>query len=167
MSSATAPAPGLVKLVRKSISGARVVVDVVVYGPEPDLALSGFAFGVRIGDRSLVQFVPQASYAQNALIAGDAQTIATDVDGRTDPSVVRVDVEKQGAGAGNGIAGTSAVVIELSFDVQGSGATSLTLVGLGADPPRAFNAARTPIAAVVFDDASASIRGVTSGGGGY
>lgn len=163
--STTGPAPGLVKLVPKSRSGSRVVIDVLIYGPEPALDLYGFRFGIRIGDAGLVRLAAQASYPQTALLAGDGQSIAVDVDGASDPSLVQVDVEKQGGGTGNGIAGASAVVIELPFDLQGTGATALTLVGLGANPPQALDSNLAPIAAVTFDAAAASVRGVSTGGG--
>jgi hypothetical protein len=165
--SATPPAPGLVKLVEKGRSGARVVVDVVIFGPEPALDLTAFRFGVKIGDSGLVKFVPQGSYTQNALVADAGQTIAIDVDGASDPSLVAVTVGKNGGGAGNGIAGDSAVVIELSFEVQGSGMTTLTLGGLGNTPPEAVDSTRARIPAVTFDAASAGVTGVTTGGGGY
>lgn len=165
--SMTAPAPGLVKIVPHAGSGARVVLDVVIFGPEPGLDLSGFAFGVSIGDPALVRFVPSMDYLQTALMPGAGQTVAIDVDGNSEPSVVRVDVTKQGGGAGNGIVGNSAIAIELAFEVQGAGATTLSLVGLGGNPPRAISSTGATIGAVNFDAASASIRGVTTGGGGY
>jgi len=165
--SATAPAPGLVKIVPKATSGSRAVVDVVIFGAEPALDLLGFEFGVKIGDTNLVRFVPQTDYIQTALIPDAGQTIETSVDGATDPSVVRVEVTKNGGGAGNGVAAGSSVVIELAFDVQGSGATTLSIVGLGAAAPVALNSRRDPIAAVRFDAASGGLRGVTTGGGGY
>jgi hypothetical protein len=165
--SSTAPAPGLVKLEQKARSGSRVIVDVLVYGPEPALDLFGFKFGIRIGDSGLVKLVPQPSYAQTALLADAGQTIAIDVDGSSDASLVQVVIAKEGGGAGNGIAAVSAVVLELSFDVQGSGATTLTLAGLGNELPQAVDSTRASIAAVSFDAAGASVRGVTTGGSGY
>jgi hypothetical protein len=167
MASTTAPNPGVVKLVEKARSGARVVVDVVLFGPGPGLDLTAFRFGIRIGDPSLVRFVPQLSYTQNALIADAGQAIAIGVDGESDPSLVQLDIAKVGGGAGNGIAGTSAVVIELAFDVQRAGTSTLTLVGVGNTPPEAVDSARAPIAGVIFDAANASVIGVTTGGGGY
>jgi hypothetical protein len=163
--SATPAAPGLVKLEERSRSGSRMVVDVVLFGPDQALDLNAFRFGIRNGNTDLVRFAPQTTYAQTALIADAGQTIAADVDGASDPSLVRVQVEKQGGGAGNGVAGDSAVVIELTFDVRGSGATTLTLVGLGADPAQAFDSQRAAIRAVTFDAASATVRAVTTGGG--
>lgn len=165
--SATPAAPGLVKLIERSRSGSTVVVDVVIFGPEPALDLLAFQFGIEIGDASVVRLVPQATYTQTALVAGDGQTISTDVDSVTDPSLVQIEVAKDGGGAGNGFAAASAVVIELTFEIQGSGSTTLTLVGLGQNPPRALDSTRTPIAAVTFDAASAGVTSVTSGGGIY
>jgi hypothetical protein len=164
--SATAPAPGLVKLVERSHSGSRVLVDVLLYGPEPGLDLFAFKFGIMIGNDNLVRLVAQTDYSQTALVAGDGQSIAINVDAASDPSLVQVDVGKN-AGAGNAIAVPSAVVLELSFDVQAAGTTTLTLVGLGGEPPHAVDSAGATIAAVHFDAASATVRGVSSGGSGY
>lgn len=164
--SATVPAPGLVKLAQGSSAGSRLVVDVVLHGPEPALDLLGFRFGVKIDDPTVVRFSPQATYAQTALVAGAGQTIAMRVDG-SDPAVVLVEVEKDGGGTGNGLAGGSAIVVALPFDVLRAGVTGLTLVGVGAGEPQAFDSRRAPIAAVTFDSASASVMGVTTGGGGY
>ena len=164
--SATAPAPGLVKLVERSRSGSRVLVDVLLYGPDPGLDLFAFEFGIMSGNDNLVRLVPQSTYNQTALVAGDGQSISINVDAASDPLLVQVDVKKNG-GAGNAVAAPSAVVIELSFDVQAAGTTRLTFVGLGGEPPRAVDSAGAPIAAVHFDAASASVTGVSSGGSGY
>jgi hypothetical protein len=166
-SSTTAPAPGLVKLVEKSRSGSRVVVDVLLFGPETSLDLIAFQFGIKNGNSDLVTFVAQSTYTQTALVTEAGQTISIDVDGASDPSLVKVNLEKRGGGAGNGIAPASAVVIELAFDVRGAGATTLTLAGLGNNLPQALDSTRIPIAAVSFDAASAGVTGVTTGGGGY
>jgi hypothetical protein len=164
--SATAPAPGLVKLVERSRSGSRVLVDVLLYGPDPGLDLFAFKFGIMSGNDNVVRLVPQSTYKQTALVAGDGQSISINVDAASRPSLVQVDVGKNG-GAGNPVNVGSAVVIEVSFDVQAAGTTTLTLVGLGGEPPRAVDSTGTPIAAVHFDAASASVAGVSSGGGGY
>jgi len=163
--SRTAPAPGLVKLEESSRSGSRVAVDVRLYGPGPDLDLFGFRFGIRIGNTSLVNLVPQTTYTQTALVADDGQTIAIDVNGVEDPGFVQVNIETQGGGAGDGFEAASVVVIRLVFDVHGSGSTTLTLTGLGLNPPLAIASTRAPIAPVTFDAASASVSGVTTGGG--
>jgi hypothetical protein len=163
--STTAPAPGLIKLVERTRSGSRVAVDVILFGPEPALDLFAFKFAIKIGDSDLVGLVAQSSHTQTALVSDAGQTILIDVDGTADPSLVQVDVEKQGGGAGNGFAAASAVVIELTFEVRGSGATSLTLTGVGNDPPQAVDSSRAPIGEVAFDGASATVRGVTTGGG--
>jgi len=164
--SATAPTPGLVKLVERSRSGSRVLVDVLLYGPDPGLDLFAFQFGIMSGNDNLVRLVPQSTYSQTALVADDGQSISIDVDAASDPSLIQVEVGKTG-GAGNAVAAASAVVIEVSFDVQAAGATTLTFVGLGGEPPRAVDSAGDPIAAVHFDAASSSVMGVSSGGSGY
>jgi hypothetical protein len=165
--SATATNPGTVKLVQKSKSGARVIVDVVIYGPDAGLDLYAFKFDVKIGDTSIVKFVPQAAYMQSALTAGMGQTISVNVDDSVaDPSLVKCSIQKMGGGTGNGIAGASAVVIELAFDAKMSGGTTLTLIGEGANPPQALDSTNAPIAGVSFDIASAGVKGVSTGGGG-
>jgi len=164
--SATAPAPGLVKLVERSRSGSRVVVDVLLFGPEPGLDLFAFRFGIMIGNDNLVRLVPQSTYSQTALVAANGQSISIDVDAASDPSLVQIDLGKN-VGAGNTVPAPSAVVLEVSFDVQAAGTTTLTLVGLGGEPPRAIDSTNTTIAAVRFDAASATVIGVSSGGGGY
>src|SRR5262249_52266917 len=148
-------------------SNATVVLDVLIYGPEPGLDLSGFAFGIAVGDPSLARFVSESSYVQTAIMPGAGQTVGLDVDGTSNPALVQVRIDEQGGGAGNGIAGASAVVIELAFQVQRAGATTLTLVGLDGSPAKAINSTRGAIVAVTFDGASAGIQGVTTGGGGY
>jgi hypothetical protein len=165
--SATAAAPGLVKLVERSHSGTHVVVDAVLFGPEPNLDLMAFQFGIKISNTNVVRFVPQSTYTQTALIAGAGQTVAVAVDGASDPSLVQVTVEKDGGGAGNGVGGTSAIVIELTFEVQGSGSSTVTLSGIGGNPPKAVDSHIAQIGAVTFDVASANVMGVMTGGGGY
>ena len=80
-------------------SGSRVLVHVILFGPEQDLDLFAFRFGIEIGNSNLVSLVPQSSYVQTTLTADAGQTIAIDVNA-SDPSVVKVNVEKVGGGAG-------------------------------------------------------------------
>ena len=164
--SATPQTPGLVKLVSGGGSGSRVLVHVQLFGPEQNLDLFAFQFGVAIGNPNLVRLVAQSSYVQTALTAEAGQTIAVDVDGASNPAIVGVDVGKQGGGTGNGITAAATVVVDLTFEVQGAGTTTLTLVGLGGNPPKALNSNLAAIGAVTFDPASAGISGVTTGGGG-
>lgn len=164
--SATPPAPGLVKLVQKSRSGSRVVIDVVIFGPEPGLDLFDFQFGIAIGNSDVLRFVTQQSYTQTALVAGAGQAIAIDVNA-SDPSLVEIDVHKTGGGAGNGFATASAVVIELAFDARTAGTSTLSFSDIGGQAPRALDSALAPIGAVTFDAQSATVTGVTTGGGGY
>jgi hypothetical protein len=163
--STTPQAPGLVKLVSGGGSGSRVLVHVLLFGPEQNLDLFAFRFGVAIGNPNLVRLVPQSSYVQTTLIAEAGQTIAVDVDDASNPSIVQVDVAKQGGGTGNGTSAAATAVIDLTFEVQGAGTTTLTLVGLGGTPPKALDSNQAAIGAVTFDVASAGISGVTNGGG--
>ena len=165
--SQTPSAPGLVQLAQSSISGTQVQVDVLLHGPEPGLDLNAFRFAVKISDPSTVRFVPQASYAQSALVAGAGQSILIDVDGASDPSLVIVQMRKAGGGAGNGFTSPAAVVLRLTFEVLGSGGATLSFAGVGAFPAQALDSTGQPIDAVRFDAAGASIAGVRSGGGGY
>ena len=166
--SPTPEAPGLVKLVQSGGgTGDRLVLDVLLFGPERTLDLFAFRFGVKIGNPTLVRFIRQSAYDQTALTAAAGQTIAIDVDGTSDPSLVQVTVEKLGGGAGNGVAAAAAEVIQLSFDAQGTGDTTLTLVGLGASPPQALDSSQAPIVAVSFDAVSARVTVETTGGSGY
>ena len=164
--SSTPATPGVIKLVQSSVSGTRVVLDVLLFGPEPALDLYASRFGIRIADPSMVRFVPQATYVQSALVASDGQTILIDVDG-SDPSLVVVETAKQGGGAGNGFTSPAAVVIELSFDILGTGGTTLSFSGVDGNPPQALDSARQPLQGVRFDTLGASIAAVRTGGGGY
>jgi hypothetical protein len=162
----TPPAPGVVKLVQKSRSGSRVVIDVVIFGPEPGLDLFDFQFGIAIGNSDVLRFVTQQSYTQTALVAGAGQTIVTEVSA-ADPSLVEFDVRKTGGGAGNGFATASAIVIEVAFDARTAGTSTLSFSEIRGHAPRALDSALAPIGDVRFDAQSATVTGVTTGGGGY
>ena len=164
--STTPSTPGLIKLAQASVSGTRVVVDVLLFGPEPDLDLYASRFGIRIADTSTVRFVPQTTYVQSALVASDGQTILINVAG-TDPSLVEVETVKQGGGAGTGFTSPAAVVIELTFEVTGSGGSTLSFTGLDGNPPQALDSVRQPLEGVRFDTQGASVASVRTGGGGY
>lgn len=165
--STTPATPGLVKLVQKSHSGERVVVDAVLYGPEPNLDLFAYSFSIKIGNTGIAKLVPQMDYTQSALVAANGQTISVQVDAASDPTLVQVVVGKQGGGTGNGFASGSVVLVELVFQVNGSGQSSLDFMGQGGHPPQVLDHNLAPIAAVTFDPASAGVQGVTTGGGGY
>jgi len=164
--SQTPAAPGLVQLAQRTVSGSQVQVDVVIRGPEPGLDLSAFRFAIRISDPTSVRFLPQSSYQQSALVAAAGQTIAIDVD-NSDPTLVKVEVEKVGGGPGNGVASPSAVVIGLTFEVLGTGGSTLSFTGLGGSPAQALDSNGGLIDGVLFDLGSASLGGVRTGGGGY
>jgi len=165
--SATPPAPGLIKLSLASTSGTQVLVNVLLFGPEPALDLNAITFAIKISDPSAVRFVPQTTYVQSALVAAEGQRVAIDVDGASDPSLVNVQIAKLGGGAGNGFTSPSAVVIQLSFEVVGSGGAALSFSGVGRSPAQAFDSNGRTIDDVIFDTQGASIAAVTTGGGGY
>jgi hypothetical protein len=90
----------------------------------------------------------------------------------SDATHIVVGVTKTGGPPGNGIAGASAVIVELSFDVLKEGTTTLALsgsAGAPSQPPSVLNSAAPPqaIAGFSFDAATATVTGVSSGGGGY
>lgn len=169
--SATAQSPRLVKLVKKSSSGTHVVVDAVIYGPDTTLDMYTFAFDVKIGDPNVLRFVNGSAVAGNALVAFAGQSVQALADlgqlggGGTDNSTVVVGVSKLGGGAGNGISGSSAVVVELTFAVQMAGSTTLTIAGSPAPVCKDSNG--VTIGSITFDAASATVKGVSTGGGGY
>ena len=161
----------LIKLVQKSASGAFVVVQAVIYGPDVTLDMYSFAFDVKIVDASVVQFVTGSAIAGNALQPFVGQTIqaiagfGTLPGGGVDTSRVVVGVSKLGPVPGNGIAGSSAVVVELTFQVLKQGTTTLTLTG---NPnPQVLDSNGVAIGTITFDSASASMTGISTGGGGY
>lgn len=163
--STTPAAPGLVKLVLASNSDSTVLVDAILFGPLPDADLYAFDFAVKIGEPNLVRLAPQTNYVQTALVSDDGQPITIGVTVAADPSLVHVHVEKTNGSAGNGIAAQAALVIQLPFQVSGSGASTLALTGNGNNPATAFDSRRMPIAAITFDAASANVLGTQSGGG--
>jgi hypothetical protein len=161
--SATPAAPRLVKLVQKSKSGTHVVVDAVIYGPDVTLDMYTFAFDVKIADPTVVKFVAGSAVAGNALVAFAGQSLEAIADlgtapgGGADNSRVVVGVSKLGGGVGNGIAGASSVVVELTFAVQKAGTTTLTLTG--SPIPQVLDSNGLPIASITFDSAGATMSG--------
>lgn len=168
--SATVAAPRLIKLVPKVTSGARVVVQAVIYGPDTSLDMYSFAFDIKIGNTGVVKFVAGSAVPGNALqaFAGQSVQAIADVD-VTDSSHVVVGVSKLGGGLGNGIAGNSAVIVELAFDVAAAGTSTLTIsssTGGTPLPPTASDSTGAAIGSITFDVASASMAGISTGGGG-
>lgn len=160
----------LIKLVQKSASGARVALQAVIYGPDATLDMYAFAFDVKIGDPSVVKFVGPA-VAGNALTlvaAQGVQAIANpDV---SDPSHIVVGVSKTGGPPGNGIADPIAIIVELTFEVLKAGTTTLALTGstaIPSQPPTVLDSSNPPqpIAGFTFDDADATLTGLSTGGG--
>jgi hypothetical protein len=164
--SATASAPHLIKLVQKSHSGGRVVVQGVIYGPDANLDMFTFAFDVKIGDTTVLKFVPGSAAAGDALQACPGQTITTLAapDGQ-DPTHIVVGVGKLGNCAGNGVANASAVIVNLTFQVLKQGTSTLAIASTptpsvldSSDPPQ-------PIAGLTFDTANGTVTAISTGGG--
>jgi hypothetical protein len=170
----TALAPRVIKLVQKSKSGGRVVVSVVVGGPDTTLDMYSFAFDVKIGDPNVLRFATGSDVPGGALVPFAGQTVDSIVGlgtlpgGGADPSTVVVGVSKLGGGLGNGVSAASAVIVDLAFDVRSGGTTTLAITGSGGNPPRVFDSGGSAIGTMTFDAATASVVGtVTGGGGGY
>src|SRR5262245_13110097 len=71
--SATTLAPRVVKLQQKTASGGRVVMKVVIGGPDTTLDMFAFAFDVKIGDGTVAKFVAGSVVKGNALVATGGQ----------------------------------------------------------------------------------------------
>lgn len=163
--SATATSPGVIKLIKKSSSGSHVVVSAIIYGPF-SADLYSFAFDVVVGNTATAKFVPNSAAAGNALVPTGGQTVVAvaDVSG-SDATHVVVGVSKTGGGLGNGITGSSATIVNLTFALQTAGTTSLAIATNPA--PQALDSTGTPIGGVSFDTAAGTLRGTSTGGGGY
>jgi len=164
--SSTSSAKDLVKLIEKTKSGAQVVVQAVIYGPDVSLDLYTFAFDVTMGDTTVVKYVSAsakipATGAALVAFAGQTLQVIAQPDG-SDPKHIVVGVSKLGGGAGNGVATASAVVVEMTFQVLKAGTTTLTITGNPAatKAPEAIDHNGVAIAAVNFDSAPATIQGI-------
>ena len=164
--SSTPSALHLVKLVPQSNNGTRVVVQAVVYGPDTALDMYTFAFDVKIGDTTVLAYVPNSAVAGNALQAFAGQTITAIAgpDG-ADPTHIVVSVSKLGGGLGNGVAGSSAVALSLSFDVQKEGTSTLAIATSPA--PSVIDSQGGTIGSITFDSANGTVTAISTGGGGY
>lgn len=166
--SATAPAVDLVKLVQKSASGGRILVQAVIYGPDASLDMFSFAFDVKIGDPTVLKFVPNSAAAGNALTASAGQTINVEAGpDSSDPTHIVVGVSKLGGGPGNGVGGSIAnpvIVVSLTFQVLKQG-TSTLAVATAPHAPSVLDHNGAAIGAIAFDSASGSVAAISTGGG--
>lgn len=162
----TSAAVHLIKLIPNAASGARVVIQAVIYGQDVTLDMYTFAFDVKIGDASVLAFVPSSAVAGNALTAIDGQTItAIAAADMSDPSHIVVAVSKLGPGPGNGVEGSSAIIVSMAFDVLKQGTSTLAIAT--APAPAVIDQSGVAIDTITFDAASGSVTGISSGGGGY
>ena len=164
--SGTPSAVRLVKLVPKTASGSFVVVQAIIYGPDTLLDMYSIDFDVTIGDTGLLKFISGSAVAGNALTQFAGQTIeATASPNMSDASRIEVHVHKSGGGVGNGVAGASAVIVELTFNAVMSGTSTLAIAGAPAPTVTDHNGAA--IVTINFDSASGSVTSISSGGGPY
>jgi hypothetical protein len=166
IASVTPTTAGLIKLQPLSSSGSSVTVQAVIYGPDPALDMYAFDFAVKIGNASLVHLVPGSAVAGGALVPTGGQTVvATATTSTSDPSVVNVSVHKTGGGDGDAVAGSSAVVVRLTFSANMSGSTTLAIAG--APTPTVEDSTGATIGTITFDTANGTVTGVSTGGGPY
>ena len=166
ISSVTPITERLVKLQPLTASGTSVTVQAVIYGPDTTLDMYAFDFGVKIGNTSLLQFVPGSASAGGALTAGSGQTIVvTATPDMSDPSIVVISVRKTGGGAGDDIPGPSAVIVNLTFSANMAGSTTLSIAA--APTPTVEDSTGATIGTITFDTANGTVTGVTTGGGPY
>ncbi len=162
--SGTPVAADLIKLIPQSASGGRVVVQAVIYGPDTTLDMYTFAFDVKIGDMSVLAFTANSAVAGNALTASAGQTVEVLAKPDTsDPSHIVVGVSKLGGGSGNGVAGASATIVSLAFDVRKAGTSTLSIAT--APVPEVLDHNGAAIGAITFDSATGTVTGVSTGGG--
>ena len=156
----------LVKLQPLAASGKNVSVQAVIYGPDTTLDMYSFDFGVKIGNTSLLQFVPGSAVAGGALTAASGQTIVvTATPDMSDPSIVDISVHKTGGGTGDNIPGASAVIVSLTFTANMAGSTTLAIAA--APTPTVEDSNGATIGTITFDTANGTVTGVSTGGGPY
>ena len=164
--STTATAPRLVKLQPLTNSGSHIAVQAVIYGPDTTLDMYSFDFNLKIGNPSLLTFVPNSAVAGNALTVFAGQSIvATATPSVGDASVIVVSVHKDGGGLGNGIAGNSAMIVQLTFNAVMAGTSTLAIAG--APTPTVKDSNGATIGTITFDTANGGVTSVSSGGGPY
>jgi hypothetical protein len=162
--SATPVVADLIKLVPQAASGARVVVQAVIYGPTTSLDMYSFAFDVKIGDPTVLKFVPNSAVAGNALTASATQTIQVEAGpDQSDSSHIVVGVTKIGGGPGNGVAGASSIIVSLAFDVIKQGTSTLAIAA--APVPSVLDQNGVAIGAITFDSVAGSVASISTGGG--
>jgi hypothetical protein len=166
--SATAPAVDLVKLVQKSTSGGRIVVQAVIYGPDASLDMFSFAFDVKIGDPTVLKFVAGSAVEGNALTVSGGQTITVQAGpDQADPTHIVVGVTKVGGGLGNGVGGSIAnpvSIVSLTFQPLKQG-TSTLAIAAGPTAPTVLDSDGDPIGAITFDTANGTVTAISTGGG--
>lgn len=162
--STTATAVDLIKLVPGPRSGGRVVVQAVIYGPDTNLDMYSFAFDVKIGDPTVLRLLAGSAVAGNALTVSGGQSVTVQAGpDQSDPTHIVVGVTKVGGGAGNGVAGASAIIVSLTFQALKQGTSTLAIAA--APAPAVLNRNGAAIGAITFDTANGTVTSVSTGGG--
>ena len=150
--SGTLAAPNLVWLNQVSASGNLVVLEVVLGGPTTSSDLYSFAFDLVLGNAGVVQYVPGSAEVGDSLTTSGGQTLA--VEASQSGGRVVVGVTKLGGGAGNGVAGAQAGVVQLTFKALTVGTSTISFSG-----STALDSVGDPIGSIVFDAVPAAISG--------
>ena len=160
--SRTTVAPNVVRLRSASSSGDTVVLEVTIGGSTTSTNLNTFAFDLVLSDPSVASYVNQSATFGNALTLGAGQTAGVQV--AQSGNRVIVGVTKIGAGTGNGVSVSEAVVVRLTFRVLKVGTTTVTFSGVvNAQNPSGGPAVLDPtpalVPSVLFDTVPAAISG--------
>jgi hypothetical protein len=158
-SSPTASAPGLVRLVPRTVAGDTVVVDVVIGGPTASGDLYSAAFDLVLGDPTVVAYEPGSAAFGDALSVVPPQTANVLVSQVGDRIVVGV--SKSNGGAGNAVTDAQDTIVSIALRVLREGSSTVTFDGppAGGDPV-VLDPAGAAVSGVGFDAASASISGL-------
>lgn len=152
-----------VKLLERSTLGARVTLDVTLFGPSTSSDLFAYAFDVVISNTSVVRFV-SATAAGPALTPCPMQNVLVQASQAPGSNRVVVGVSKSGTCAGNAVPAGNNVVVGLTFDVLAPGSSTLTFSGQVApnNPgggPVALDSNLAVVPSVAFDTQAATLTG--------
>jgi hypothetical protein len=150
--SATAPAANLVTMTGSSTNDTTLELRVNIGGPSTSSDIFGFAFNLLLSDPSLVQVGTPS--------AGDALTGNTTASASLQGSRIIVGVTKLG-GAGNGVAGASAVVVRIPLRTLKKGSTTIRFTGsspsTSAADAAALDSNGVKIGTITFDAGSGTL----------
>lgn len=153
--SGSTPAADMVRTIGTG-AGDSVTVEVAIGGPTTSTDLYAFAFELTFGDPTVAEYVSGSASMGTALDTSgnqSLQVLATQQGNR-----VIVGVSKLGGGAGNGVSAPGeTAIVQLTFRLLRSGATTLTLGGSPGSQPAALDSGGADVATVQFDAAPATL----------